>query len=151
MKDKFAIVFGGVLALVLLALYAGPLAYMIVAVYKAGHADPTKQVEFGTGLVLVVTTVGALVSSLVIAKLAITQPDDNPIVFRRLVRANGSQPRFVTTCGGLYVSIWFLVGLGALVVGVMVFPEVNQTVNDIGTSWLGLAISAVFAYFGIKP
>src|SRR5215207_3253788 len=31
------------------------------------------------------------------------------------------------------------------------YPKVNQTLADIGTTWLGLAVSAAYAYFGLTP
>jgi hypothetical protein len=42
-----------------------------------------------------------------------------------------------------------VVGALALAVGVMVFPEVNDTLSNIGTTWLGLAVAAGYAYFGL--
>jgi hypothetical protein len=39
----------------------------------------------------------------------------------------------------------------ALVVGMMLYPNVNQTLNDIGMTWLGLAVASGYAYFNIKP
>ena len=42
-------------------------------------------------------------------------------------------------------------GFLALIVGVMFFNKVNSTLSDAGTSWLGMAVSAAYAYFGINP
>jgi hypothetical protein len=51
----------------------------------------------------------------------------------------------------VYLGIWIIVGLGALVIGVMVYPEANSTLNNIGTTWLGTAVAAGYSYFGITP
>ena len=50
-----------------------------------------------------------------------------------------------------YLVIWLVTGLLALVIGGMLYPEVNQSLNDLGTTWLGLAVASAYAYFGIKP
>jgi hypothetical protein len=42
-------------------------------------------------------------------------------------------------------------GLIALIVGVIVFPDSNSTLREIGTTWLGLAVASGYAYFGISP
>jgi hypothetical protein len=47
--------------------------------------------------------------------------------------------------------VWVFNGLVALIIGVMLFPNANQTLSDAGTTWLGLAVAAGYAYFGIKP
>ena len=51
----------------------------------------------------------------------------------------------------IYLVVWLVVGVVAVVVGVIVFPKVNQTLYDLGMTWVGLAVAAVYAYFGIKP
>lgn len=148
-KKTFAVVFGGMIAFILLVLYAATVGYMIWEVVGSGRTDPVKALEFPGGLVFVVTTIGGLVSALVIAKLAITTPGENPGIMRIAVRADGTQSGSVTGLAVGYLAVWLIVGLGALVVGVMLYPEVNQTLRDIGTTWLGLAVASGYAYFGI--
>jgi hypothetical protein len=38
-----------------------------------------------------------------------------------------------------------------LIVGLMMYPDASQTLANLGTTWLGIAVSAGYAYFGIKP
>jgi hypothetical protein len=64
---------------------------------------------------------------------------------------NGTPNEWVTRLAIAYLVIWLATGLLALVVGTMLYPNVNQTLNDIGTTWLGLAVASGYAYFGIKP
>jgi len=151
MKNTFAVVFGGVLAFILLILYASTVAYMSVEVIRSGRLSPVKALEFSSGLVFVVTTIGGLVSALVIAKLAITEPGGNPGIMRITGTAEEKQSPWVTTIAVGYLAIWLIVGLSALVFGVLLYPKVNQTLNDIGTTWLGLAVASGYAYFGIAP
>jgi len=48
-----------------------------------------------------------------------------------------------------YAIIWFLVGLGALVVGNVLYPEASQTLADIGKTWFGVAVGATYAFWGL--
>jgi len=146
-------VFGGVLAVVLLGIYAAAAGAMIYAIVTAcSMAEPCTadlSGRFQQGYVYVLTTVGGLVSALVVAQLSVTQPGEMPNVagFRPISRGG----RWV---GGMvvivYLVVWALVGLSSLIVGVMLYPGVISTVSDIGTVWLGLAVSAGYAYFGIE-
>jgi hypothetical protein len=151
MQNKFAVVFGGAIAGTLLFLYAFALTYMSVLVYRAGSVRPDKAIEFSSGLVYVATTIGGLVSALVIARLAVTRPGKNPAVMRVAANEAGEPNIWVTRLAIAYLVVWLVVGLISLVIGVMVYPNVSQPLNDIGTTWLGLAIASGYAYFGIKP
>ena len=149
MNRNFAVVFGGTLAFILLLLYATTVAYMVSAVIDGGKNDPVKAPKFSDGLVSVVTMIGGLVSALVVAKLAVTQPGKSPSI--RAVTAGGTPHWSDVLLSMMYLTVWLVVGLVALIVGVMIYPDVNQTLNDIGTTWLGLAVASGWAYFGLEP
>ncbi len=148
MKDmKFEKWFSGILAYILLLLYGVTVGLMILHVYNSAKSDPSQAHEFSRGVIYVVTTIGGLVSALVVAKLAATTPGKNPGFTSNVAGAVGKE----AILSNLYLIVWGLVGLGALIVGVMLWPDVNKTLHDVGASWLGLAIAAGYAYFGIKP
>lgn len=147
----FPVVFGAAIAFILLILYASTVRYMVKEVVRSGQVDSAVAIDFPSGLVFVVTTIGGLVSALVIAKLTITEPGKNPGIMRLAARDGGTQSAWVTWLALAYLAIWLIVGLAALVAGVMLYPKVNQTLNDIGTTWLGLAVASGYAYFGITP
>lgn len=152
MKQPFKTVFGGIVVYVLLILYAGTVYYMLRTVASCpSTASCPASLPFHAGLVSVVTTVGGLVSALVIAKLAVTKPGQNPVVMRFEPETPPRQVKIVHVLAGLYLAVWLIAGLAALVIGVMWRPGVSQTVSDLGTSWLGLAVATGFAYFGIEP
>jgi hypothetical protein len=147
----FPLVFGGAVAIVLLLLYAITVFYIVFAtVCDADQTCPnTHMVTDGT--ILVFTTVGGLVSALVISHLATARPGEIPI--SRFVPADATD-RFKTTVSiisVLYIIVWMIAGLAALIVGVMLFPDRNKTLSDAATTWLGLAIAAGYSYFGIQP
>ena len=151
MQNKFAVIFGGAIAGTLLFLYAFAVTYMTVLVFKAGQVRPDKAIEFSSGLTYVATMIGGLVAALVIAKLSITKPGKNPGVMRVTANSDGEPNEWVTRLAIAYLVIWLVVGLISLVIGGMVYPNVNQSLNDLGTTWLGLAVASAYAYFGIKP
>lgn len=160
MSNRFGVAFGAILALVLLALFSGStfnLIFKILAVNKEGLDATALEAAFrkaldaiGPGYVYVLTTVGGLVSALVIAQLSVTKPGAAPGI-------GGFQPE--STAGiwttnsvvGIYLFVWIFTGVAALVVGVMLYPSASKTISDLGTTWLGLAVSAAYAYFGINP
>jgi len=147
MSSRFGAVFGALLAFLLLALYCSSALYLIYEVY---HTAAGGKVEKTDGYIYVLTTVGGLVSALVIAQLSVTKPGSTPTIA-------GSKPESTlgiyatNTMVTIYLLAWVFTGLAALVVGVMINPDVNKTISDLGTTWLGLAVSAAYAYFGIQP
>lgn len=54
----------------------------------------------------------------------------------------------------IYVATWIIIGLAALWFGVIVDPKSktdSETLQAIGTTWLGIAVAITYAYFGISP
>lgn len=150
MNSPMVGIFGSVIAVVLLLLVSVSIFYMASEVMTlCANAGPCKP-SFSDGLIYVVTTVGGLVSALVIAQLSVTEPGSAPSI-------GGFEPSSsvgiltTNTVIALYLLGWIATGLTALIVGVMLYPDASSTLSDIGTTWLGLAVSAAYAYFGIKP
>jgi hypothetical protein len=149
MSSRFGAVFSATLALVLLALYCSSALYLIYQIYPLGNGC-MKPTGYEGGYIYVLTTVGGLVSALVIAQLSITKPGSTPTI-------GGTKPESnlgiyaTNTVVGIYLFAWVFTGIAALVVGVMICPEGNKTITDLGTTWLGLAVTAAYAYFGIQP
>ncbi|WP_156918381.1 hypothetical protein [Bradyrhizobium sp. Cp5.3] len=151
MSSRFGAIFSGTLALVLLALYCSSALYLIFKVYAWGAcASPS---GYEGGYIYVLTTVGGLVSALVIAQLSVTKPGTAPTI-------GGTAPESnlgiyaTNTVVGFYLFAWVFTGLAALIVGVMICTDPangNKTITDLGTTWLGLAVTAAYAYFGIQP
>jgi hypothetical protein len=147
MSQKFGTAFGAGLALMLLALFAYSTLDWIAQIVAADGAEIKKS----PGYVYVLTTVAGLVSALVIAQLSVTRPGTPPTIA-------GLSPESrlgVITLNlvvAIYLLVWMVTGLSALIVGVMLYPvAANGTISDLGTTWLGLAVSAAYAYFGISP
>lgn len=155
MDKPFSIIFGGLIAFILLLLYAATVGYMINEVRGYDTKGNSTLLIFPDGLIFVVTTVGGLVSALVISKLTITKTGENPAIISmtetRDEKGNRIANKPATIIAFLYLFVWMATGLAALLVGTMIYPGVNSTVSDIGTTWLGLAVAAGYSYFGINP
>jgi hypothetical protein len=148
MSKYFYSMVGGSIAVILLLLYCVSMYFIITAVPCGGGATCPKTTD---GTVFVVTTVGGLVSALVISLLAVTNPGENPGA--KLVAANAGPTAMKVTnvVVILYLVVWVVTGLAALVVGVMLYPGIDKTLGDSGTTWFGVAVAAGYSYFGIKP
>lgn len=154
MSSPISVFFGSLVAVILLLLYSSSTFYMASeAVSFCAKSVPCVVPPgglIGEGFVYVATTVGGLVSALVIAQLSVMEPGHPPTV-GSFTPASPRSVNAVTALVTLYLLAWIATGLTALVVGVMLYPKVIQTLSDIGTTWLGLAVSAAYAYFGLKP
>jgi Hedgehog amino-terminal signalling domain len=153
MNSAIGAAFGGLVAVILLLLFSASTFYMVSSVISfCASTNPCVSPPaglVGEGFVYVVTTVAGLVSALVIAQLSITEPGKPPTLGS--FRPEGRAATMVAGVVALYLLAWIATGLAALVVGVMLYPKVNQTLADIGSTWLGLAVSAAYAYFGLTP
>lgn len=151
-QTAFASFFGAAIAIILLILWGATLLYMIKVVQcEADTACTTRKVaDITSGMIFVSTTIGGLVSALVVAVLAITVPGKGPGASIIAEKATKRAKRIADILASLYVSAWVVIGLAALVYGVMLYPDISETLNTIGTMWLGIAVAAGYSYFGIK-
>jgi hypothetical protein len=150
MKDT-RLIFGGTIAIILLGLYA----YSLTEAIRLALADNPGTLKPGFATTL--STVGGLVSALVIAELAIVRPGEAPVV-RTLTPADPNAPppsdaakRNVAIISTLYVLVWLVLGLAAFIVGAMLHAGKVQPLTDFGQAWLGLCVAAGYSYFGIRP
>jgi uncharacterized PurR-regulated membrane protein YhhQ (DUF165 family) len=144
---------GGLIAVILLGLYVYSVIYGILVVdcvqTTACTRYPLK--AFTPGMIQALTLIGGLVSALVIAELAITKPGESPMA--RAIESGSSDRKqnAIKIVTAVYLLVWVASGLAAYVVGQMQHPGVLQPLTDFGQAWLGLAVAAGYAYFGITP
>jgi hypothetical protein len=152
MSSTYGKVFGGIVAVILLLLYVVAMAFLVThVVICKGNANCVEPFTITTGMTLILTTIGGMVSALVVATLAITEPGDSPSGRWINMEASAGKKKAVNYLVWIYLAVWVVTGLTALIVGVMLYPDANQTLSDVGTTWLGVAVAAAYAYFGLKP
>ena len=139
--------FGGAVAVVLLGIY---LHLIRMAVLVAGCDAAGSCGVFNDGMAQALSTISGLVSALLIAILAATDPGDPPL--KRLFAgepgplAKGA----AQIVAGAYILAWLGGGFAAFYVGLHHPREAPPALVTLGQSWLGLAVSAAYAYFGIR-
>lgn len=134
---------GGVIAITLLGLYAYAL---IIALNAARVCSGTCQLSEGVAFLL--QTLGALVSAVVVSELAVTRPFEAP-GSRIAAGLSAKEGNAVKILAFAYILIWLLSGVYLIVMGWLQHPTVPQIVSA-AKEWLGYAIAAGYAYFGIS-
>ncbi len=144
--------FGGVIAVILLALYVHLISVAVRVVNCLNTAGCTEYSSsyFNEGMAQALSIIGGLVSALVIAELAITKPGEAPGARALSDDASARSVQVLKVISTLYVLVWIGAGLWAFLVG-LYHPKDLPPLTNLGQAWLGLAVAAAYAYFGLKP
>lgn len=137
--------FGGLLAYALLGLFV----YVLVLALNTARRCPST-CSLGEGNALLLATLGALISAVVVSELSITKPTDVP---GTRLAAGGYPPGKSTAVKSLvafYILVWLISGMALITLGWVQYPTVPQVISA-AKEWLGFAIAATYAYFGISP
>ena len=146
------LIFGGLVAILLLGLYAYSVVLAILAVQcltQPGCQDYSK--DLNEGIVTVLNLVGGLVSALVVAELAVTQPGEQPAATSLGIDVSAATKKVVRLVSATYILVWVVCGVASLVVGFLQHPNVVPALTASAQSWLGLAVAAAYSYLGIRP
>ena len=147
-------IFSGFVSFVLLVFYVY-LVWHGVAVARCLSAEGCTSLaagDFNDQMSASLALVGGLISALVIAELSITQPGEAPGA--RLVAGgeSGRRRNALRLVTGLYLLVWLATGMSAFFFGYLIADEERmlQPLADLGQAWLGVAVGAAYAYFGIR-
>ncbi len=147
MNAKSIEVLNGIIAIILLLIYSFTLGHMIIKVINWDMANGN--LVFNNNIIWVANVVGGLVAGVIIANLALSKPGETPVTQVREISREYGQ-KLLKTVIWSYIAVWLLTGTAAFLVGVILFPEVNNTLNEIGKYWLGILLGSAYAWFGIK-
>src|SRR5215207_4658102 len=111
-----------ILAAALLLLYTATIGYMLSKVLNCAHTSGCSTVSISDGMAYIVTTVGGLVSALVIASLAVSTPNSNSTL--SIAGLDTGAGGTTSALAWAYVAVWGLTGLAALVLGTMFYPNI---------------------------
>jgi len=144
--------FGGVIAVILLGIYVHLLrvAYLIVDCANTSGCTSHKPETFNDVMAQTLSMISGLVSALVIAELAVTKPGEIPAARLLADDASARAKSILKAVTIVYVLVWLIAGLVAFMVG-MYHPTTLPPLTNVGQAWLGLAVAAAYAYFGLKP
>ena len=138
------VLFGTIIVFILLGLYV----YSLWTAISLAYWGPNAVEKLPEGVSRTMATVGGLVSALVIAQLAATNPGE-PLTGTSVLPGVGDW--IVPFAKVTYVLVWTVMGLAAFVVGELWFPDKVGALTTFAEAWLGLAVAAGYAYFGIQP
>ena len=146
------LLFGGLISIMLLGLYVHLVYLGIQVVGCATTAGCTRYTAeyFNDGMAQALSVVGGLVSALVIAELAVTAQGRAPLTRVLDDDAGHWAVRTTAIVATAYVVVWILAGFSALMAG-LYHPRTLPALTSHGQAWLGLAVSAAYAYFGLSP
>ena len=102
------------------------------------------------GVNLILNVVGGLVSALVVAELAITQPGELPsaqILKRRQTKLTKRIAIIVSTA---FIIVWLLGGATSVLMYVLYPTAIPITLSEFAKAWLGLALASAYSYLGIR-
>ena len=145
------LIFGGLVVIILLGLYAYSVVVCILAVQclvEPGCQTYTK--DLNEGVVTVLNLVGGLVSALVVAELAVTDPSKAPAGATLAIDVPATMKKVVGIITAAYILCWILLGLASVIVGYLQHPNVVPALTASAKSWLGLAVAAAYAYLGVR-
>ena len=125
-------------------------AIKVIDCINAGFCTGDPSQYFTETMAQTLALLNGLVSAVVIAELAITEKFKPP-AFRSLgAKIGSSSQSFVESISVLYILIWLLTGGYALWISLN-NQYVLPSIATLGKTWLGLAISAAYAFFGLGP
>ena len=154
MKKTSKLLFGAIIAGILLAIYIYTMGSLILAVIGNANSGLIKlnPTDISDEFLMVLTTVSGLVSALVISELTFTKIAGETSATQMLQEGASnfkkSAAHYLTYS---YIWIWIVIGASSFVVGVMLYPEMSSTLKDAGTTWFGLLVAIGYSYFGIQP
>lgn len=146
------LIFGGLISLILLGIYVH-LVYLAIQILDCVEAEQCTRYtvdSFNDGMAQALSVVGGLVSALVIAELAVTPQGRAPLTRILDDHAGNLAVRTTAIIATCYVAVWIFAGCSAFMMG-LYHPKTLPVLTYHGQGWLGLAVSAAYAYFGLSP
>lgn len=142
--------FGGAIALMLLGIYLHLMGTAILVARCAAKigclgTPPVFNAEMNQALAVI----GGLVSALIISQLAIHKSSDSLIARFAGESASSLLKRSVQVVAVLYVVSWIAAGFAGFITS-LYHPNALPVLTTMSQAWLGLAVSAAYAYFGLK-
>ena len=136
---------GGLLTLVLIFLYLYSLVTALL--FASGCTQDTCPLDANVAFLL--QTLGGLVSAVVVSELSVTSPGEAPGARISDVAVSNVQQRASTFVASAYILVWIVSGVALIILGWIQHSHVPEVVSA-GKEWLGFAMAAGYAYFGVS-
>ena len=148
MNDKtIRLIVSGLLAYAFLGLYA---FVLVKAIGYAHIKDPPADAALSDEAWWLLQSIGALVSAVVAAELAVTNRGEAPAGRALGFTGAGEEPTTGARIATLaYLAVWLGLGLLAVVFGMVECKTRVPALIDFAKAWVGLALGAAYAYLGV--
>ena len=147
--------FSAAITLVLLVIYAGLVWFAIVVngcISDDACVDHTVN-SFTSNMSATLALVAGLVSALVVAELAITKSGEIPKAGLLGMVSQNERKSLGQIISIIYLFVWLVTGLAAFYFGFLIVEDDSASLaslSNLGQSWLGVAVGAAYAYFGLE-
>lgn len=143
------LLFGGILATVLLGFYIWSLAEAV----GAAHCGGGDCRGFSTNMSFLLNSIGGLISATVVGVLGATQAGEFPSLTLYGRNISGIVRGLAAYMPSIYILVWIVCGVVTVIYGFILYPESDPVPPLFAQAkvWLGTAIASVYAYFGISP
>jgi hypothetical protein len=140
---------GGIIAVILLGIYIRLIVAGSVIIHCATHTCVPQPFAFNDEMTFALSTISGLVSALVISQLAIAKPGESPGVALLGASPTARAVATVRIVSWSYVLAWLVSGCWIFMI-TMYHPTTLPTLTTLAHAWLGLAVAAGYAYFGLQ-
>lgn len=144
------LLFGGLLATILLGFFIWSIVDG-VSIASSCKSSSNCTNEFSANMSFLLNSLGGLIAATVVGVLGATQPGEYPS--KNLFEKNltGIVKSVAAYMPSFYILVWIVCGVVMVIFGFILYPEAVAPLNAQAKVWLGTAIAAVYAYFGITP
>jgi hypothetical protein len=145
------LIFGGILAVIMLGLYIYSISEAVAIARKCGDVANCAT-QLSSNLSLLLNLIGGLISATVVGVLGATHRGDFPAQKSFARNLRGITSKIPSYMPSLFIFVWIICGVVVVVYGFL--PFYNDPVPALSAqakAWIGTAIAAVYAYFGITP
>ena len=147
------LIFGGLIAIILLALYVWAIISGMCAAQTI-DACHNLVTPFSANVQSFLNSVGGLISATVVGVLGATNASEFPGARLFKDHLTGTWQKIAEFMPSLYILVWIICGTFMVIYGYFLYPaniDPAPAFSAQAKVWLGTAIAAVYAYFGIRP
>ncbi len=150
------LIFGGMIAIILLGFYVWSIVDAVLVVQCKRELGENCKEVFSNNMSYILNTLGALISSTVVGVLGATKPSELPAqsIVEKSLKGNltATANRFAALMPTIFILVWIVCGVITVIYGFMLSDaDYVASFTAAAKAWFGVAIAAVYAYFGIKP
>ena len=144
------LIFGGILATILLGFYIWSIVDAVSIAIDC-NAGTNCSNQFTSNMSFLLNSLGGLISATVVGVLGATESGEFPGVRTFGKNITGTFQAIAAYMPSFYILVWVISGVVIVIYGFILHPDAVEPLSAQAKVWLGTALAAVYAYFGINP